>query len=318
MAGEEKFAPISEQFVLETLVREKRRVRKLAIAILLIICLLYFVSFLFFVQYVPIIFLLVVSWFASNRPESIPLYTNCDRLIALERGAYRTDLDRGLFVRLKKHFIVALSDRRILFCSTIHYALNFSLGSASSFLPIIVKTFGYTNAHTLFILLLPYIVGTTMLFTTSTMDRKNRVLVVFGGCFAETIGHLLVVLAPHSMQVNAIGAFLVYSGIYTAVGIIIVWFVHSFSPETRKFAQMPFLLIGQPCGVMLGAIMYPSTDSFLCWCGFTFTCALQVWAMICSIILYKLCKQDNVKRRNELDAKSDPGAMVDTSTDQVY
>ena len=47
MAGEEKFAPISEQFVLETLVREKRRVRKLAIAILLIICLLYFVSCMF-------------------------------------------------------------------------------------------------------------------------------------------------------------------------------------------------------------------------------------------------------------------------------
>ena len=106
-----------------------------------------------------------------------------------------------------EHFIAALSDRRILLCSTIHYALNFSLGSASSFLPIIVKTFGYSecasiqslvsatncsttpaNAHTLFILLLPYIVGTTMLFTTSTMDRKKRVLVVFGGCFAETIG----------------------------------------------------------------------------------------------------------------------------------
>lgn len=306
------------EFVLETRVKEKRPIRKLDMAILLIICLLYFIAYLFFVQYVPIIFLLVISWFASNRPKSIPLYTNCDRLIALERGAYGTDLDRGLFIGLKKHFIAALSDRRVLLCSAIHFALNFSLGSASFFLPIIVKTFGYTNAHALFIHLLPYIVGTTMLFATSTMDRQNRVLVVFGGCFAETIGHLLVILVPHSMHVNAIGAFLVFSGIYTAVGIIIVWFVHSFSPETRKFAQMPFLLIGQPCGVMLGTIaVRPSTNSSLCWCGFTITSALQAWAILCSIILYELCKQDNVKRRNELDTKSDPGATVDTSTDQA-
>jgi len=96
--------------------------------------------------------------------------------------------------------------------------------------------------------------------------------------FAQrTIGYLLVVLVPHNMHVRYFAVFLITSGTYTAIGVIIAWceyiyFVdqitvlnmtpvaHNLGSETKKAAGIPmFMAIGQ-CGSVLGANIYPSSD----------------------------------------------------------
>lgn len=269
---------------------------------------------LFLIEGIPAIILGVVTWFAlPNRPESTHLFNEREREIALERGARGTKADVGLVIN-KKHVIAAVTDWRVLACGTIYFGVNCALASISAFLPTIIKTFGYTNALAQLLTVPPYVVGAIALCMTAyATDRmQSRGLAIASSCAAGAIGYLLVVLVPSNMHVRYFAVFLITSGTYTAIGVIIAWFAHNLGSETKKAAGIPmFMAIGQ-CGSVLGANIYPSSDGPRYLRGFTITCALMAWATVCAVILYVSYRQDN-KRRDELYGKPDPDATVDTS-----
>ncbi|KAI6044007.1 major facilitator superfamily domain-containing protein [Pisolithus marmoratus] len=263
---------------------------------------------LFLIEGIPAIILGIVTWFAlPNRPESTRLFNEREREVALERGARGTKADTGLVIN-KKHVIAALTDWRIFACGTIYFGLNCALASISAFLPTIIKTFGYTNALAQLLTVPPYVVGAVVLCMTAyATDRlQSRGLAIASSCY------LLVVLVPSNMHVRYFAVFLITSGTYTAIGVIIAWFAHNLGSETKKAAGIPlFMAIGQ-CGSVLGANIYPTSDGPRYLRGFTITCTLMAWATVCATILYVSYKRDN-KRRDELYGKPDPDATVDTS-----
>ncbi|KAI6019896.1 major facilitator superfamily domain-containing protein [Pisolithus orientalis] len=264
---------------------------------------------LFLIEGIPAILLGVVTWFAlPNRPEATHLFNERERELALERGARGTTADIGLVIN-RRHIIAALTDWRILACGTIYFGVNCALASISAFLPTIIKTFGYTNALAQLLTVPPYVVGAIVLCMTAyATDRlQSRGLAIASSCAAGAIGYLLVVLVPSNMHVRYFAVFLITSGTYTAIGVIIAW-----CSETKKAAGIPmFMAIGQ-CGSVLGANIYPASDGPRYLRGFTITCALMAWATVCAVILYVSYKRDN-KRRDELYGKPDPDATVDTS-----
>ncbi|KAG6335126.1 hypothetical protein ID866_3966 [Astraeus odoratus] len=269
---------------------------------------------LFLIEGIPAVILGIITWFAlPNRPESTRFFDEREREVALQRGARGTTADIGAVVN-KRHILAAITDWRIFACGTIYFGMNCALASISAFLPTIIKTFGYTDALAQLLTVPPYVVGAIVLCSTAyATDRlQSRGLAIAGACAASTLGYLLVCTVPNNMHVRFFAVFLITSGTYTAIGVIIAWFAHNLGSETKKAAGIPmFMAIGQ-CGSVLGSNIYPSTDGPRYLRGFTITCALQAWATVCAIILYISFRREN-KRRDALYGKPDPDATVDTS-----
>ncbi|KAJ8585669.1 MFS general substrate transporter [Rhizopogon salebrosus TDB-379] len=269
---------------------------------------------LFLIEGIPAILLGILTCFAlPNRPESTRYLNEREREIALERMNRGTSADVGAVIN-KEHIFRALRDWRIYTGGVIYFGVNCALASISAFLPTIIQTFGYTNALAQLLTVPPYAVAAIVLcMTCYVSDRmQSRGLAVAGACAVGAIGYLLLLTVPYNVHVRYFAVFCITSGTYTAIGVIIAWYAHNLGSETKKATGIPmFMAIGQ-CGSVLGSHIYPSTDGPRYIRGFSVSCGLEAFAMVCSLVLWASYRMDNARRDGEYGLP-DPDATVDTS-----
>ncbi|KAI0687669.1 major facilitator superfamily domain-containing protein [Cytidiella melzeri] len=269
---------------------------------------------LFIVEGVPTVLLgLMAMWYLPDRPEETSFLNEEERKIQVQRmnRGIRADVGRTLN---KKHIFAAFRDWRIYCGGVMYFGANCALAALSAFLPTILKTFGFTNARAQLLTVPPYAVCAVVLCTCSYIsDRiQSRGLFVAGAGAVSGIGYVLLLAVTHNVHVRYFATFLITSGTYTVIGLIIAWYAHNLGSETKKATGIPmYMAIGQ-CGSVLGTHIFPSTQGPRYIKGFAVTCALMFVVTIAALVLTFSYRFENARRDRAYGKIADENATVDT------
>ncbi|KZP33756.1 MFS general substrate transporter [Athelia psychrophila] len=268
---------------------------------------------LFIIEGIPTVFLGVLSFFfLPDRPDSTKYLTKEEKKLSAERMNRGTSCDVGATLN-KKHIWAAFLDWRIYVAGVIYFGTNCALASISAFLPTIIKTFGYSSALAQLLTVPPYAVAALVMTTTSYIsDRaQNRGIFSAGASAVGAIGYIILLSVPDNQHVRYFATFCITSGTYTTIGIVIAWFSHNLGSETKKATGIPiYMSIGQ-CGSVLGSHLFPSADGPRYLTGFSVSCALELLAALCAIILTISYRLENSRRDSKYGKPDDADARVD-------
>jgi len=248
-----------------------------------------------------------------DRPESTPFLTEAERKIAINRMNRGTRGDVGAVVR-RSHVIAAFLDWRIYVAAVVYFGLSSALSSLSAFLPTIIATMGHTNAMAQLMTVPPCAIASCVLIIVSRLSDKLQIrgplLVctsIIGG-----LGYMVLLGATNRQDVRYFATFLITSGTYASIGLLIAWFGHNLGSETKKAAGISlYSTIGQ-CGGILGSHLYPLTEGPAYTNGCTVTASLLFLSALCALLLSVSFYLDNM-RRDQQYGKPNPDDAVDTS-----
>ncbi|OAX35080.1 MFS general substrate transporter [Rhizopogon vinicolor AM-OR11-026] len=246
-----------------------------------------------------------------DRPESTPFLTEAERKIAISRMNRGTRGDVGAVVR-RSHIIAAFQDWRAT--AVIYFGLNCAWASLSVFLPTIIATMGHTNAMTQLMIVPLYAVASCALIITSHSSDKLQIrgpLLVCTSTIAG-LGYMILLCATHQRDVRYAATFLITSGTYASLGLMVAWFGHNLGSETKKATGIPLYGDLGQCGSILGSHLYSLTEGP----AYTFVLATfpVPYLIRCILAMDSLAsfRLDNIRRDRQY-GKPDPNDMVDTS-----
>jgi uncharacterized membrane protein YeaQ/YmgE (transglycosylase-associated protein family) len=128
---------------------------------------------------------------------------------------------------------------------------------------------------------------------------------------ARDINRVLLTVA-HNDHVRYFATFLIVSGTYTTIGLVIAWYAHNLGSETKRATGTPlYMAIGQ-CGSVLGTHLFPTTEGPRYIKGFSVLAALLFLGSVCASALTSHYRYENA-RRNRVYGKRLPNTRVDTS-----
>ncbi|KAH9994691.1 MFS general substrate transporter [Russula vinacea] len=259
---------------------------------------------LFIIEGIPAVLLGVIALaFLPDRPETTKFFTEEERKLALARANCDTSGDIGYHIN-KSHIADAFKDWRIYLGGVIYFGANAALASISAFLPTIIKTFGYTNALAQLLTVPPYAVTAVVITISSWFSDRllTRGLYIVISSAVGGTGYLMLLTVAHNDHVRYFATFLIVSGTYTTIGLVIAWYAHNLGSETKRATGTPlYMAIGQ-CGSILGSHLFPTTEGPRYIKGFS-----GKFAFFCSHYRYENA------RRNRVYGKSLPNTRVDTS-----
>ncbi|KAI0281818.1 MFS general substrate transporter [Russula aff. rugulosa BPL654] len=266
---------------------------------------------LFIIEGIPAVLLGVIAiFFLPDRPETTDFLTEEERELALARANRDTSGDIGYHVN-KSHIADAFKDWRIYLGGVIYFGANAALASISAFLPTIIKTFGYTNALAQLLTVPPYAVTAIVITISSWLSDRllTRGLFVIISSAVGGAGYLMLLTVEYNNHVRYFATFLVVSGTYTTIGLVLAWYAHNLGSETKRATGTPlYMAIGQ-CGSILGSHLFPTTEGpryIIVLVGLLFL------GSMCASVLTTHYRYENA-RRNRVYGKPIPNARVDTS-----
>ncbi|KAJ8595816.1 MFS general substrate transporter [Rhizopogon salebrosus TDB-379] len=269
---------------------------------------------LFLLEGMPTILLgLVCLVMLPDRPESTPFLTEAERKIAINRMNRGTRGDVGAVVR-RSHVIAAFQDWRIYVAAVVSIALSSALSSLSAFLPTIIATMGHTNAMAQLMTVPPYVMAGCVLIVASRSSDRLQIRGPLLVCTSTIggLGYMVLLGATHQQDVRYFATFLITSGTYASIGLMIAWFGHNLGSETKKAAGISLYSTIGLFGGILGSHLYPLTEGPAYTNGFTVSACLLFLSALCALLLSVSFYLDNI-RQDQQYGKPDPNDMVDTS-----
>ncbi|KAI0090137.1 MFS general substrate transporter [Irpex rosettiformis] len=269
---------------------------------------------LFIVEGIPTVLLgFLAMWVLPDRPEETPFLNETERKLQLERmnRGIRADYGRTL---TKRHIFAAFRDWRIYAGGVMYFGANCALAALSAFLPTILKTFGFSNARAQLMTVPPYAVCAVVLCICSYIsDRiQSRGLFIVGSSAISGVGYILLLVVESNNHVRYFATFLITSGTYTTIGLIIAWYAHNLGSETKKATGIPMYMAMGQCGSILGTHIFPSADGPRYIKGFAVSCSLMFVASIAALVLTISYRLDNAQRDRKHGKVADEHATVDT------
>ena len=122
-----------------------------------------------------------------------------------------------------------------LFAVVAYACVNLSLSCFSSFLPVILRAFGFsvltTQALTIPIF---FTAAVSTVFTSILSDKLQQRAFVLLGCFASQGAGWLILIVSKSRNLSFAGCFLIALGVYPPVTIFQVWINNNTPGFTKK------------------------------------------------------------------------------------
>lgn len=213
-----------------------------------------------------------------------------------------------------KDILKVLPDWRLWITIIIFMTQNLSMYTVTTFTPLIVNSFGYSNVRSQFMTAPPYCVGIVLVFVLAQISDRLRVraaIFAVNSIFVST-GYLMLLFVPQSNTTARYGAlFLIIPGIVSGVVMSIGNITDNCCGDLKKGIANGLL---QACGSLMGiAVGYlvPSTDApaytMAYWTLFSVTAFGGVLAALMSVYF----SLEN-KRRDKLFGKP-PGEIIDFS-----
>ncbi|KAH8705429.1 putative pantothenate transporter [Talaromyces proteolyticus] len=185
-----------------------------------------------------------IRWFFSEKEKEIA--------IRRSRQAFNVPYSR----LSANHLLLVLKDPKVWFYTFAYCMMNISLTAFSSFLPLIIKSFGYDSLKTqLFTVPVFICAGVSTLFIGFTSDRMKRrgILVIL--CFATAAVGWIILILSKSTELSYAGTFLVGAGTYPTVVLIQSWQNSNVIGYTKRAGALALLMVfGQSFALMTAEI----------------------------------------------------------------
>ncbi|KPI40255.1 putative transporter [Cyphellophora attinorum] len=178
---------------------------------------------------------------------------------------------------------------------TLMKMLQLSACSFNSFLPTVVKTFGFSTTVTLALTCPPYIFAGIVgfLFGWSSGRHHERTYHITAGLGIATIGFIWAA-ATLNVPARYVACFVFPVGAYSVNSVIIGW-ASSTLAQSREKRAVIFALINSlgNLGSIYGAYLWPSTDSPLYSIGFGASAGFAFGAVALAWLMRHLLKRAN-------------------------
>ncbi|KAG8884029.1 hypothetical protein FRB98_002636 [Tulasnella sp. 332] len=258
------------------------------------------IKVLFFVESVPVIFAgLFCCFILPNRPATTRWLSEDERSLAISRLAIESGPQEAHGSLLnRRHITMAVCDRR---------GVNIALSSLGNFLPAIVAGMGFTGARAQIMTVPPcaekegpfidsaaFVVMTLANYASDRAGRRGHFVAFF--MLLGSLGYFILLIIHHNDYVRYFAIFLVTSGTYTTIPLMLSWVTANAGSETQRVIGLAGLnTFGQSIAI-LSAHVYPKSAAPYYTLGYGLSCASQLLASFLALVLVKLWGDENQRR----------------------
>ncbi|CAK7266666.1 hypothetical protein SEPCBS57363_002205 [Sporothrix epigloea] len=200
-------------------------------------------------------------WSFPNRPESA-WFLSEDEKELMKLRAKRDAAHKGNDQFEWKWVRLALKDPFIYVASLAFFTSSVAIFGYGTFLPTLIKGFGYTKFQANYLTIPVYAVGAVSLLVQAYWsDRlKQRALfLLISAC--PVIAAYLICIGTSSKVAGYVAMFILVSGVYSFSCLMMTWVATNLMPDYKRSVGLPiFSSIGNCSGLVAGQL-YPSSQA---------------------------------------------------------
>lgn len=243
---------------------------------------------------VAIIFYFIIPGF----PEDAKWLTPEER----EYVKARLEVDQGKSAAERpikaRDVINVLKDPKVIVGGFMYFGLIVPAYSYSYFSPGIIRSYGYSPIQTQLYSVPPWAAAFAFAMVLAYLSDKFKHRFLFAILpILVSITGLGILIAVHNNKSVQYGAlFLVTSGTYSAMPIIVCWFNMNLGGHHRRAVGTAWQVGFGNIGGIIAVYSFLSKDAPKYITGFSINIAFCILSLLCCVLYYFLCSMDNRKR----------------------
>ena len=294
---------------------------------------------LFLIEGFPAIFVAVWAWWwLPDSPSTVRWFTQRERKVATLRMRNETKTDQtsvaekftleqsnSRLARQKYGFdwcevFKTLRDPKCYLTAGMLFCCNVAFSSMPVFLPTIVNGMGYSRLASQGLSAPPFLFAfLAVILTAYISDRKESrsVPMMFHAALAF-FGYMLATVAgilQTGSTIRYLASFLICSGFFSAVTIIITWTINNQTSDEGKGTGMAVLNVIGQMGPLLGTRLYPDDDAPYFVRGMGVCAGAMALVFVLALVLRLVLKRENARKRVRPKAQEGKALFATSSGD---
>lgn len=191
----------------------------------------------------------------------------------------------------------ALTDPFVYVASVAFFTSSVAIFGFGTFLPTIIKGFGYNSLQANYLTIPVYAVGALSLATQAYWsDRlKKRAFFLILSAIPVTIAYIICVATPNKIA-GFVAMFILVLGVYSVSCLMITWMATNLIPDYKRSIGLPiFCSIGNCSGLVSGQL-YPATQGPRYVMGNGISAGLEVVSVVFIGLTWMLLRNRNAKK----------------------
>ncbi|TID13527.1 hypothetical protein CANINC_004885 [Pichia inconspicua] len=194
-----------------------------------------------------------------------------------------------------------MKEPAIYICALTYFAFIIPAYSYAFFAPSIIKQLGYTamsaQSHSIY----PWLASMGFSILTAFVSDHFYIRVPFAVAsgIISIVGFAVVIGIPHNANAKYGGLFLLASGLYTAMPILICWVSLNFSGHTRKSVGTAFVIGVGNTGGIVASFLFPNNDAPKYTMGLSVGLAFTAFAIVLLLVYCGYLMYMNKKKQSE-------------------
>lgn len=244
--------------------------------------------------------LAVCSWCIfsfPNKPETAWFLDADEKELMVQRKA-RDARYKGDDVFDWKYARMALTDPFVYLASATFLFSSVAIFGFGTFLPTIIKGFGYSSFQANYLTIPVYAVGALSLAGQAYLSdrlQQRALFLVISAC-PVVVGYLICVATSNAVA-GYVAMFICVTGIYSFSCLIITWVATNLVPDYKRSVGLPlFESIGNLSG-LVSSQLYPASDGPRYRTGNAVSAGLEVVAALCTGATWVLLRRRNAQKK---------------------
>ncbi|KAM0712547.1 hypothetical protein Q7P37_011644 [Cladosporium fusiforme] len=212
----------------------------------------------------------------------------------------------------------AVMDPKLYISSFSQFMADICSFGLSSFLPLIIRSFGYDVVTTQLLTIPVFATASLGYIAVSWMsDRwQQRALFMMPAALLTAVGYAVNIGVPTNLRgVLYFSTFLIAPGVYICVGLNVSWLLNSHAPYYKRAMAIGMnQSIGNSAGLVVGQI-FRSTQNGKYLMGLSASLAAVLLAMVSQATLYFYLRRENRRREGLSEEQKDREIMAGKTGD---
>ena len=208
-----------------------------------------------------------------------------------------------------------LKDKKVLLGGFMYFGLIVPGYSYAYFAPGIIKGYGYSPIKTQLHSVPPWVVafGFSMAIALASDKTRHRFAYTMVALCVAILGFGILIGVHDNTKLQYAGLFLVATGAYTAMPLIVCWFNMNLGGHHRRAVGSAWQVGFGNIGGIIASFAFRDDDAPKYISGYSICIAFTVLSMITSVIYGAVCYRDNKKRDREVG--NEHGLTVEEKTE---
>jgi hypothetical protein len=191
----------------------------------------------------------------------------------------------------------AVSDPFVYVASIAFFTSSVAIFGFGTFLPTIIRGFGYTSYQANYLTIPVYAVGAVSLLTQAYWsDRlKQRALFLLISACPVMIAYIICIGTPSKIA-GYIAMFILVTGVYSVSCLLMTWVATNLVPDYKRSVGLPiFASIGNCSGLVAGQL-YPKSQGPRYIVGNSISVGLEAIAAVFVVLTWLLLRRRNQQK----------------------